>query len=565
MSVAECSLSALTAHGGFAHIAARDGALQDHTRFAEDGIGIGIGSLLDSLRYAQFVSEDDHGSGATEGRQGVPRFNGDASRLNEWTFRVRLLEKKEHGLSETEQQKLGRLSLRLIEGLSGQALKVAQQLELSKLDATKGLDYLIEAITNDLRPRRMQQARELYEAGAQQGGMLSRQHTESMANYILRRKTWYRAMLDLSSDLKLPDVVLCEQLLLNSGLDENQRLMIRTVVGEKMDFDRVAQELINQHPNIHARGNLPFNQYRRNDFRGFQRPGFPKGNPKGFPKGFRGKPRYQAAFFAEEEDPTYLEAHDETYLIEDPGGAHEDYRYDEHEVTGYFSENDIGTYAEEHLAFLTEHGLDTEDPEACEFASEIIQAEQDAYYARKGASTKGHGGFQKGATPPFEISGQISLDDKRERLRALKARTTCKKCGAVGHWSGDFECPLSKGKGRKGGGKSSSITTTSGAGTSQHRGGAGRGPKGRPSARGLLFFHNRGRNKPPVRQPCLPHAGNTFHQHGRLVHRFGTEDAEPGQWIAMDLDDDPELEEALATSESALVIYGPDRTAGTCR
>ncbi|CAE7562382.1 RE1 [Symbiodinium sp. CCMP2592] len=437
------------------------------------------GSLLDSFRYAQFISEDEPGGSTTEGRQGVPRYNGDAAKLNEWIFRARMMAKKEAGLSESEQKKLGSLSLRLIEGLSGHALKIAQQLDLAKLDQAngKGLDYLIEKITTELRPRRMQQARELYEAGAQQGGILSRQPTEPMGSYVLRRRAWYNAMVDLSSELKLPDLVLSEQLLLNSGLDENQRLMIRTVVGEKMDFDRVAQELVNQHPNIQARASQSHYNHH-NYFRKPENKGFSRFGSKGSPKGYRGKPRYQAAFFAEEDEGfAYPDGTNENYSEEIWDGGTEDYATNEPEALGFFSDQNVGTYAEEHLAYLTENGLDPEDQEACEFASDVIQAEQEAYFARKGAATKGHGGFRKG-NPPFEISGSISLDDKRARLRALKARTTCKRCGAVGHWSGDFECPMSKGKGKwKSGGKTSTSTTTSGAGNSQHRGGGGRGSK----------------------------------------------------------------------------------------
>ena len=40
---------------------------------------------------------------------------------------------------------------------------------------------------------------------------------------------------------------------------------------------------------------------------------------------------------------------------------------------------------------------------------------------------------------------QMSLDERRKRLKDLKARTKCQACGKVGHWAGDPECPL-KGK-----------------------------------------------------------------------------------------------------------------------
>ena len=90
--------------------------------------------------------------------------------------------------------------------------------------------------------------------------------------------------------------------------------------------------------------------------------------------------------------------------------------------------------------------------------------------------------------PLFELTGQISLDDKRARLRTLKAKTTCRKCGAVGHWSGDYECPMSKGKNRKGGGKVlTSPPSSSGAVTPQHHGGKAAGGKAASRPRTVYF------------------------------------------------------------------------------
>ena len=66
------------------------------------------GSLLDGLRFARFLADEDAagpGFSSTEGRFGVPRFNGDPTRLAEWTFRVKALERKEAGMSDTEQKK----------------------------------------------------------------------------------------------------------------------------------------------------------------------------------------------------------------------------------------------------------------------------------------------------------------------------------------------------------------------------------------------------------------------------------------------------------------------------
>ena len=212
------------------------------------------GSVLDGLRYSRFLADEDAATGVTasttEDRYGIPRYNGDPSRLNEWIFRAKTLERKEAALTD-EQKKLGPLTLRLIECFSGQALKIAQGLDMAKLEKPDtGLTYLIDSLSGELRPRRLQQARELYEAGAQTGGIMARNPMESMGQYVLRRRAWHRALVDLNAELKLPDLILSEQLLNNAGLTHDQKLMIRTAIGGDMQFDRVAQELMAQHPHI---------------------------------------------------------------------------------------------------------------------------------------------------------------------------------------------------------------------------------------------------------------------------------------------------------------------------
>ena len=59
---------------------------------------------------------------------------------------------------------------------------------------------------------------------------------------------------------------------------------------------------------------------------------------------------------------------------------------------------------------------------------------------------KGKGKFKKtfryshysnGGRPP----NRKTLEERKEALKKLKAKTKCKTCGAVGHWAGDQECP----------------------------------------------------------------------------------------------------------------------------
>ena len=93
-------------------------------------------------------------------------------------------------------------------------------------------------------------------------------------------------MQSLDQELKVPDVLLAEMTLTNSGLSEDQRLMIRTVLQGRITTDTVATELLSQHPSIHERE-------RRS------------GRPKGHSKGWRFPPRHKGGhghrgFFSED-------------------------------------------------------------------------------------------------------------------------------------------------------------------------------------------------------------------------------------------------------------------------
>lgn len=53
------------------------------------------------------------------------------------------------------------------------------------------------------------------------------------------------------------------------------------------------------------------------------------------------------------------------------------------------------------------------------------------------------------------------MEERKAKIASLKSRTTCRRCGAVGHWSGDSQCPASKGGGRKGRTRSGSVGSSS--------------------------------------------------------------------------------------------------------
>ena len=211
-----------------------------------------MAALLELLRWPAFTNDDEVGQG-TEGRFGIPRFNGEPTRLAEYSFRVRARAAKEKAMSKDERDKLGPLELRLVEGLSGTALRMVQNMDMSELSKENGVNTLLEIFEKTLRPKRLQQARELYAAGAATHGIMARQPTEPMATYVLRRRTWYRCLTDCSEDMKLPDLVLAEQLLACSNLSTDHQLLVRTALKGEVTFDAVADELVAQHGRTHER------------------------------------------------------------------------------------------------------------------------------------------------------------------------------------------------------------------------------------------------------------------------------------------------------------------------
>ena len=207
-------------------------------------------SALECLHWRNFNQTSDDLVG-TEGKNGVPRYDGEAAKLAEYSFRVKMMEARTAAMDQTEAKKLGPLGLRLIEGLRGQALQVAKGLDVKKLATDDGPTLLVDTLYKAFKPRRDQEARELYNAGAQTNGVLSRQPTESMTSFCLRRRTWYAMLRDLDDSLQLPDNLLAEQTLVCAGLNYDHQLMIRTALQGRITVNSVMDELIAQHSRIH--------------------------------------------------------------------------------------------------------------------------------------------------------------------------------------------------------------------------------------------------------------------------------------------------------------------------
>ena len=425
-------------------------------------------SIVDCLRWQNFVAAQDEGSWNTEAKSGVPRYDGEVSKLSEYQFRVRLRQAREKAMDEGELRKLGPLALRLVDGLRGPALQVARSLPVDQLAKEEGTSLLLKSLQTALQPRSRQEARDLYQIGAQQGGVLSRQADESIPSYVLRRKAWYHLMLDMDSSLKLPEAILAEQTLQNSGISQDHQLLVRAAVQGDVSMEKICEELVAQHSRIHE------SEARRG--KGFG--GFGKSYKSFNSKGYGGKSQFRPwskAYHVQSGDE-YYDCEDWDSHSQSLGGYEE---YDSYHAEETYAPDDEEVICSAYVNML-EEGLDENDGEAAEFAAEILQAEAEAYFIRSKAGQSGHAGF--GQSRQFQVQGHLTMEERKARVQQLKAKTQCRKCGQMGHWANDPQCPKSfrKGKGKSVGSPSSShgSSTTTGSPKSG-KGKSGKGDKPR--------------------------------------------------------------------------------------
>eukprot|EP00435_Cladocopium_sp_Y103_P032824 s1828_g8.t1 len=344
-------------------------------------------SVLECLKWHNFASSQQDVL-TTEGKSGVPCFSGEVTKLAE---------------------------------LKGPALQVARGLPLDKLSEEGGPSFLLKSLQSAFQSRVKQEARDLYQVGAQNGGILARQNGESMTSYVLRRRTWHDMMTDLDAGLKLPDGILAEQLLSNSGLSQDHQLLIRTALQGDMTFQKVSDELIAQHSRIHERES-------KGKGHQFRQPMFTKGG-----KSFGKKSGSWRSYHAEDDVSDSWENASQSL------GGYEDYdlgsadyttddagTYEAHEASEYdtasFQASDF-FQAFESYAAMVEVGLDEHDQESLDLAAEVIQSESEAYYMRQKAKGSGHKGFSGGGPRNFQVHKSLNLEEKKAKLQAVKNRT----------------------------------------------------------------------------------------------------------------------------------------------
>ena len=154
----------------------------------------------------------------------------------------------------------------------------------------------------------------------------------------------------------------------NSGITEDQRLMVRTMLQGNMTFERVGEELIAQHPRIHEK------ERRHGRSFGGKQSSWRKGGGKS--SGYRSYWGEADAWDGSDADwengSQSLSGYTAEYVQEswDDGN----YENDSYAAIEYNDASEYDdTFAEDYVGYFVEWGLDFEDEEACALAAETIQ------------------------------------------------------------------------------------------------------------------------------------------------------------------------------------------------
>eukprot|EP00439_Symbiodinium_sp_Y106_P053021 s2973_g7.t1 len=221
---------------------------------------------------------------------------------------------------------------------------------------------------------------------------------ESMLSYVSRRRRWWKLLKSLDSSIELSEPMRVELLLELSGLSRQESLVIKACTSNSKSFEAIAATLVEHCSGVHLKegrslGGGTFKDRRHNNH-GARNKSNPKGYGKGKTKGFT-----RRAYIAE----------DEAQVVYDDAYPQEDEDAEDYDDTSYPAFGD----------------------EAAE------------YEARKG---KGKG---RGKSKGKVVRSHLTLEERRDKMKTLKAKSKCLRCGAIGHWAGDPECKFPTSKGGK--------------------------------------------------------------------------------------------------------------------
>ena len=361
-----------------------------------------------------------------ESKSGYVIFDGNPCDYHHWFFRTQLK------IRTTKEDEMSRTIQQIVENLRSDALNVAMEIGLDILLDDGGVEVLYAKMLAHIFPVSRHESKALFREGSKtREGVFTRQPSESMQSYILRRKRWWSLLRQLDKTIQLSDEHLGDLLLDASNIQDWQRQMILTSTGNVTTFADIESALMQQMSQIHKRESRSQQDKGKGSGRNFQRGGY-------YSAQYR-KPFQKTAQMADyEEDDTCQHCEDEH---EEP--CADDEYYDE-EIDDAFLAHELNLL--EDIDEAT--SIADIDPNV---VADTVQKELIALAAWDNIGKAGKGkGKSKGKSigvgkGKFVVrASNLTLEERKARLAKLKLNTRCSGCGGKGHWAKDPECPKNK-------------------------------------------------------------------------------------------------------------------------
>ena len=249
-----------------------------------------------------------------------------------------------------------------------------------------------------------------------------------MQQYIVRREQDFKRLEDNSPGTQVSEQVRAMMLLCFGGLDPKEQTSVLSSCNNTYEFQKIAHAMRIQFPNAAGK------PVHRRDYLGARQQGGPPTQQVRvqWKQKFSGKTRQVLA--AEDYEPEPAEYDDDAYIEE----GHDDEYYED----GPTDEAYAGYSDDELMDVLLSDFPDlSEDPAIAEAFATVAQHR---FKKKKFMSGK------SSAPSGFQARGEMSFSEKQRKsaVRFLKSVTPCTACQQKGHWAGDPECPVKKGKGR---------------------------------------------------------------------------------------------------------------------
>ena len=337
-------------------------------------------------------------------------------------------------LSASATQARTEMVQKVLEGLREEAFELARDVGVDVLTQPGGLRKFVKKLRDVVFPRASEEARELFKAG-QKPGSLARQNGESMLSYVSRRRRWWKLLKTLDGSIELSEPMRVELLLELSGLSRQEIIVIKACAPDAKSFESVAATLVEQYSGVHLRAGRSLGQPNLRNSGNLQ-------SKSSRPSGYRpkGKGKTYRAYTADawyEEDPIYEEDqeqeedfHEASYQV-----------FDEDTAPGYPEdpEGDGEDYEDYELSESEAIALNClEELEESSEAGHAVQLQLAAHAAFGKAKGKGKGKSKKGKGKGKGkvVRSHLTLERRRDKLKSLKAKSKCMRCGALGHWAG---------------------------------------------------------------------------------------------------------------------------------